>query len=77
MTTKPQSIDPERLGNKEVSRGMHGSPWEGDIEQILQVDWGWWGQKQEQAGCGERCEEKGETGGIWRLVWKPRAVETS
>lgn len=44
---------------------MHGSPWEGVIEQILQVDWSLWGQKQEQAGCGERCEERGRDRWYW------------
>jgi hypothetical protein len=40
-----QSIDPERLSNKEGSRGMQGSPWEEEIEYILQVVWGQVGMK--------------------------------
>lgn len=29
---KVQSVDPERLGKEEGPTGMHGSPWEGEME---------------------------------------------
>lgn len=38
MICKPQSIDSERLCLEEGSGGTNGSPWEGKMENILQVD---------------------------------------
>ena len=35
-----QATDPERLSNKEASRGMLESSWEGKIEEITRVYWG-------------------------------------
>lgn len=35
-----QSTGPERLGKKESPRGILGSPWKGEIEEILRVDGG-------------------------------------
>ena len=36
-----QSIDPERLSNKVCAKGTHKSPWEGEIEEILRMGWGY------------------------------------
>lgn len=39
--TMLQSIDLERISNKEGSSGIHESLKEERIEKIQQVDWGW------------------------------------
>lgn len=57
-------------------------PGKGEIEFILQVDWGWMGQKQEQVGEGG-TEGKRVRRDSWKwgtlqvVVRKPGAVESS
>ena len=62
MTTKPQSIDPERLGDEEGSRGNarislrmgNGLAFTGGL-----------GLVETEAGCGERCEKEGRYRWYW------------
>lgn len=81
MTTKPQSTDPERLGDEEGSRGNarislrmgNGLAFTGGL-----------GLVKTEAGVsrlwGEMWKKKGDTagtGGIWRLMQKPSTMEAS
>jgi hypothetical protein len=80
MTIELQSTDSERLSNKEGSRGMHRSPWEGTVkDSVGRLRAGGNGNRRDQAvreGCGERVlgERQLELGTFGRVVLKPRAV---
>lgn len=64
---------------KRTVEDIHGSLWEGEIEQIL---WVIWGQMGTGAGGSGVCQGDGlETEihgirGIWGIIWEPSAVKT-
>lgn len=68
-----QQFQNRTLRNEPLLQGMHGPPWEGEIEQTFQVGTGVGGIRHKGVG-GQR---ETETGGHWGTVQKPCAVETS
>jgi hypothetical protein len=54
MTIMIQFTDPDWLNNKEGSHGAHASPWQGESEEVLCVDWGGVGMVKKDSGGGRR-----------------------
>lgn len=76
-----QSIDPEKLANKEGSSRIYVSPWEEQVEKLCLFDWeqagmGTWGIKLRGRQKGRVLKEMTMGGALWSQV-KHHAKEAS